>query len=180
MRFVVLPGRRAPGVIVRIQLLLVIALLAAPALAHETLHQVVTGKGIAVRAYEPDGDPLAQTAFEVYSPAEPKRAWTTGLTDREGWLAFVPNAPGRWRVRVIEATGHGLDFEVDATPPSTALSGPAAAPAAPSQAEPTGSAPGVAFVLRPLLGLGVLGLVFAALFLAWRKKDRPPPPSAGH
>ena len=96
----------------------VIAVLGAPALAHETLHQVVPGRGLAVRAYESDGAPLAQTPFEVYSPADPGRAWTTGLTDRDGWLAFVPNAPGRWRVRVVEATGHGLDLAVEAALPS--------------------------------------------------------------
>ncbi len=139
----------------RIQALVVMALLAPSALAHETLHQVVHGKAVALRAYESDGDPLAGAAFEVYSPAEPRLPWTTGQTDRDGWLAFVPSAPGRWRVRVIEAAGHGLDVEVEATP-------------APLERAVTPS--GAAFFLRPLLGLGVIGLIFAALFLAWRKK----------
>ena len=157
----------------------VIAVLGAPALAHETLHQVVPGRGLAVRAYESDGAPLAQTPFEVYSPADPGRAWTTGLTDRDGWLAFVPNAPGRWRVRVVEATGHGLDLAVEAALPSGtpgALPISSAAPPAPGH---PGATPGGAMVLRPLLGLGVIALVFAALFLAWRKKDRSPPPGTG-
>jgi len=171
MYLVVLPGRRALGVTVRVQLLVVTALLAHPALAHETLHQVVQGKGVAIRAFESDGDPLAATPFEVYSPAEPKVAWTTGRTDRDGWLAFVPGGPGRWRVRVIEATGHGLDVAVD-VPPSAAT----AAPSVPPAAGPVGGPGGVAFLLRPLLGLAVIGLVFTALVLAWRKKGRAPPP----
>jgi len=153
--------------------LVVAALLAGPALAHETLHQVVPGRGLAVRAYESDGDPLALVPFEVYSPAEPGRPWTTGLTDRDGWLAFVPNGPGRWRVRVIEPTGHGLDLSVDVPLPAGIA---AAAPAAPPAAGPIEGAGGVAFVLRPLLGLAVIGLVFTALVLAWRKKGRAPSP----
>jgi nickel transport protein len=169
---VVLPRRRARGFTVRVQLLVVTALLASPALAHETLHQVVHGKAVAVRAYESDGDPLAMTPFEVYSPTAPKVAWVTGRTDRDGWLAFVPSAPGRWRVRVIEAAGHGLDVEVDAAPPAVAPAGASAGPTAVRGDE----ASGAAFVLRPLLGLGVIGLVFAALFLAWRKKDGAPRP----
>jgi len=164
---------------VRSLALVVTALLAGPALAHETLHQVVPGRGIAVRAYESDGDPLAQTPFEVYSPADPRRAWATGLTDREGWLAFVPNAPGRWRVRVIEATGHGLDIKVEAAFPSSTPGALPTSPPAPPGADRSGATPAGALVLRPLLGLGVIGLVFVALFLAWRKQGRSPPPGTG-
>jgi len=153
---------------VRVQFLVLTVLLAPPAFAHETLHQVVQGKAVAVRAYESDGEPLALTPFEVYSPAEPKVAWTTGTTDRDGWLAFVPNGPGRWRVRVIEVTGHGLDLSVD-------VPVAAGAPAALSAAGPVEGAGGAAFLLRPLLGLAVIGLVFTALVLAWRKKGRASP-----
>jgi nickel transport protein len=176
MTLVVLPRRRAQGVTVRVPLLVLIALLAGPALAHETLHQVVQGKAVAVRAYESDGDPLAATPFEVYSPAEPKGAWTTGRTDRDGWLAFVPDRPGRWRVRVIEPTGHGLDLSVDLPLPAGIAAAAPAAPAATSPAGPVQGAGAAAFVLRPLLGLAVIALVFTALLLAWRKKGRAPPP----
>ena len=73
---------------------------AAPALAHETLHEVERGKAIAVKAYFADGEVLAYTAYEVYSPADPKIPYQKGRTDRSGWLAFVPDAPGKWRVKV--------------------------------------------------------------------------------
>jgi nickel transport protein len=146
-----------------------LSLAAGPAAAHETLHEVQRGTAVAVRTYESDGDPVAWTAYEVYSPAEPKTPWQSGRTDRAGWLAFVPDRPGRWRVRVIEATGHGLDIgvEVEARPAA-----PAPSPGSPAPA-PTAApdAPGAAFVLRPLLGLAVIGVIFTALYLAWRKKD---------
>lgn len=131
---------------------LLLALAAAPAAAHETLHEIQRGKAIAVRAYVADGEVLADLAYEVYSPADPAVPYQRGRTDRSGWLAFVPDAPGKWRVKVIGDAGHGLDVEIDA-----------AAPAAPGT-------PGAAFVLRPLLGLLAIGAVFAALFLAYRRK----------
>jgi nickel transport protein len=165
---------------VRLRHLAATALLLAalPAPAHETLHEIRRGAAVAVRAYESDGDAVAQARYEVYSPANPGTPWATGRTDGDGWLAFVPNAPGRWRVRVIEATGHGLDLEVEAAPPApparAAEAGPAGQ-ASPSVAEPAAPS-GTALALRPVLGVGAIGLVFAALFLAWRKKDRPPPP----
>jgi nickel transport protein len=120
----------------------------------------------------PDG-PLARVPFEVYSPAEPGNAWTTGRTDRDGWLAFVPDRPGRWRVRVIEATGHGLDVGVEAlappaAPPAGAAPGPSSAASLPADRP---ASPGASYLVRLVLGLAVLGAVFAALVLARRKRD---------
>lgn len=136
-------------------------LLAAPALAHETLHELSRSRSIALRAFESDGEPLGEVAWEVYSPASPRAPWQQGRTDRNGWLSFVPDAPGRWRVRVIEPGGHGLDLFVEAG---------AAAPEGAGRAPPSG----VAFLLRPLGGLAAIGLVFTALYLVQRRR-RPTP-----
>jgi len=136
-------------------------LLAAPALAHETLHELDRARAIAVRAFESDGEPLGDAAWEVYSPADPRAPWQRGRTDRNGWLSFVPDAPGRWRVRVIEPAGHGLDLFVEAG---------AAAPESAAGAPPSGAA----FVLRPLAGLAAIGLLFAVIFLVQRRR-RPSP-----
>ncbi len=137
---------------------------AAPAVAHETLHELARGKAVAVRAYFADGEALAYTSYEVYSPADPRVPHQKGRTDRAGWLAFVPDAPGTWRVKVIDESGHGLDLEVEASDPAVAVS------ATPG----SGAVSGVAFVLRPLLGLLVIGAVFAALFLVYRRKGTTP------
>jgi nickel transport protein len=145
---------------------LVAALLAAPttARAHEVLHEVERGRAIAMKAYFADGEPLAYASYEVFSPADPKIPYQKGRTDRSGYLAFVPDAPGKWRLKVIDGTGHGLDLGVDVESPSApepgALGGGAAA-SAPS---------GIAFVLRPLVGLVVIGAVFAALVALYRRK----------
>jgi len=136
---------------------------AGPARAHETLHEIVRSNAISVRVFESDGAVLADVAWEAWSPADPRNPWQRGRTDRKGWLAFVPDAPGRWRVRVIEETGHGLELFVEA---GAAVTAPAPAAASPS--------PGAAFVLRPLAGLAAIGGVFAALFLLYRRR-RPGP-----
>ncbi len=138
-------------------------LVATPAWAHETLHEVVRGKAVAVRATYADGEALAYVPYEVFSPADPKIPWQKGRTDRGGWLAFVPDVPGPWRVRVIDDTGHGLDLMVDAAAPASAT-GEAGA----------GSTSSAAFVLRPLVGLAVIAAVFGGLWLAYRRKGTAP------
>jgi nickel transport protein len=135
--------------------------LAAPAAAHETLHELRRGAAVAVKAYYVDGELLAYAPYEVYSPADPKVPWQKGRTDRGGWLAFVPEVPGKWRVRVIDDTGHGLDLAVDAD---------AGSPAKP-RATGGEAVSGAAFVLRPIAGLLVIGGVFAVLFRTWRRKE---------
>jgi nickel transport protein len=138
-----------------------VALLAAPAGAgaHEALYEIRRGNALAVRAYFADGEPLAYRAYEVFSPADPKVPWQKGRTDRSGWLAFVPDVAGKWRVRVIDETGHGMDFEVDAGAPAPPAVGAGGSTAA--------------FVLRPLVGVAVIAAVFAALFLVYRRKGSP-------
>lgn len=144
--------------------LAVLLLAAAPAAAHEVLHEVQRGRALAVRASYADGEPLAYCQAEVFSPADPRVPWQKGRTDRRGFVAFVPDVAGAWRVRVADTTGHGLvvDVAVDAA----ALAG--AAPAG------QGGAPAsVAFALRPVLGVAIIAAFFG--FLWWRSRRRPAP-----
>ncbi|WP_242343950.1 hypothetical protein [Anaeromyxobacter terrae] len=142
-----------------ILVLLLAALVPAGARAHEVLHDVDRGRAVAVRVYESDGEVLANAPFEVFSPSAPGAAYLAGRTDRAGWLAFVPDAPGPWRVKVVEATGHGLDTTID-----VARSG------ATTQAG-TPAAGSAGFVLRPLLGAAVIAAVFAGLVLLARRRS---------
>ncbi len=145
---------------VAVSLLLLLPLAAS---AHEVVLQVERGRAVAARAVETDGDPLAGAEYQVWSPADPGSPWAVGRTDRQGWLAFVPDAAGRWRVKVIEAGGHGLDTTVEVSAPSagTRVATPAASPGT------------VGFVLRPLAALAVIALVFGGL-IALRRKGRAP------
>jgi nickel transport protein len=146
----------------RAAVLAAVVALSAPAagLAHEVLHQIERGRAVAVKAYFADGEVLAYVPYEVYSPADPRIPFQKGRTDRAGWVAFVPDAPGKWRVRIVDTTGHGLDLEVDAAAPAAGI---AEAPASTA-----------AFVLRPLLGLAVIAAAFGVL-LAYHRRRGPRP-----
>jgi nickel transport protein len=135
-------------------------ILPAAARGHEVLHEVARGRAVAVKAFFADGEVLAYKQFEIYSPADPKIPYQKGRTDRGGWLSFVPDAAGKWRVKVIDDTGHGLDLAVDATMGAAAAT--SSGPASPAST--------VAFVLRPLIGLAVIAAVFGLLFVLYRRK----------
>ena len=138
-----------------------LALAAAPALAHEVLHEVRPGAGVAVRIYESDDEQVAGAPFEVWSPDEPKRPFATGRTDPHGWLAFVPDAPGAWRLRVVEDDGHGLDVRIQVTPGSLQAVAVTAREAGGGR-------------LGPLLGAIGVGLVFVLLAVLRRRTPAKP------
>ena len=142
-------------------LALALAGAAAPAAAHEILHEVQRGRAVAVRAWFPDGESLAYVPAEVFSPADGKIPHWKGRTDRNGWVAFVPDAPGKWRVRIVDNTGHGLDTLVDVAAPGgvEAASG-----------STTSGGTSLAFVLRPLLGVALIAAIFGLLYLRGRRR----------
>ncbi|ACL63881.1 conserved hypothetical protein [Anaeromyxobacter dehalogenans 2CP-1] len=138
--------------------LMLLSVLLAPAAArgHEVLHELVPGHAAGLRVYESDGEPLADRAYELWSPSDARAPWQAGRTDRAGWIAFVPDVPGAWRVKVVDPGGHGLDTTVQIAPGGPAAGAP--------------SGPGAGFVLRPLLGAAVVAAIFAALFLVQRRR----------
>jgi nickel transport protein len=134
-----------------------------PAAAHEVLHEVQRGRAVAVHAWFPDGESLAYVQAEVFSPADGKVPHWKGRTDRNGWLAFVPDVPGRWRVRIVDSTGHGLDTEVEVA--SLAPEGAGAPPGA--------GASGLAsldLVLRPVVGVALIAALFGFLYLRGKRR----------
>jgi nickel transport protein len=137
--------------------------LPAVARGHEVLHEIDRGRAVAVKAFLADGEVLAYKQYEIYSPADPRIPHQKGRTDRSGWLSFVPDAPGKWRVKVIDDTGHGLDLQVDALPGAAATPSPGATPASTA-----------AFILRPLVGLAVIVGVFGLLFVVYRHRGTQP------
>jgi nickel transport protein len=139
--------------------LLVAVLMLVPSLAraHEVLHTVERGKAIAVKAYFADGEALAYTEYLVFSPADAKIPYQKGRTDRAGYLAFVPDTPGKWWVKVSDNTGHGLDLDVE----SVAI--------APVKND-GGRVATWAFALRPIIGVVLIAALFALLVVIYRRK----------
>jgi nickel transport protein len=135
-----------------------VLLAAAPAAAHEVLHEVERGRSVAVRARYPDGRGLADAQAEIYSPADRQVPAWTGRTDRHGWVAFVPDVPGPWAVRIFDASGHGTIALVDVP--------------APGEAGPSTVTSPLAFLLRPVLGVVLIALIVG--FLSWRSSRTGP------
>jgi nickel transport protein len=157
------PGRLLRPIPTSCVALLALALLgvATPAIAHEVLHEVERGRATAVRARFHDGQSLADLQAEVFSPADGKVPHWKGRTDRNGWLAFVPDVPGKWRVRIVDSTGHGLDTTVEVPAPGAAEGVTKTAPA---------GATSLASVLRPVVGVGLIAAIFGLLVLRGRRR----------
>lgn len=89
--------------------LAVIALLlicASWAMAH-SINYSVEQKGMAVRAYYSENDGAAYSQYELYGPGD-KEPHQTGRTDKHGFLAFVPDRPGTWKLQVWGESTHGF------------------------------------------------------------------------
>ena len=129
-----------------------------PAAAHEVLHTIERGRAVAVRAYHEDGAGLAHGEYQVFAPSDARAPHQAGRTDRNGWLAFVPDAPGTWIVKVADGTGHGVALSVEVSPEG----------AVESHGGHTHGGAGT--VLRPLAGVLVVGALFAALLTLYRRK----------
>ena len=127
--------------------------------AHEVLHTVERGKAVAVKVYFADGEVAAYREVQVFSPADARIPYQKGRTDRSGYVAFMPDVPGAWRVVLVDDTGHGLDVKVD-----VATTG-----AAPSEGK-SAAVSSWAFALRPIVGAAVIVAIFVLLLFAHRRK----------
>ena len=87
-------------------ILLLLALGAAAAFAH-SINYAVEQKGMAVRAYYSEKDAAAYSQFELYGPGD-KDPYMTGRTDRNGYIGFVPDRPGVWKLQVWGESTHGF------------------------------------------------------------------------
>lgn len=73
-----------------------------------SLNYHVEQKGIAVRAFYTDKDPASYSAYEIYAPGDREDIpHQTGRTDKNGFLAFVPDKAGTWKVKLWGESSHG-------------------------------------------------------------------------
>jgi nickel transport protein len=91
---------------------------ASVAQAHSINYQVEQ-KGMAVRAYYSAEDAAAYSQYELYGPGD-KDPHQTGRTDKNGYIGFVPDRPGTWKLQVWGESTHGFhgvttDIKVDKT-----------------------------------------------------------------
>ncbi|MEF3191615.1 MAG: hypothetical protein K6347_03560 [Campylobacterales bacterium] len=81
--------------------------------AHELLHAPVEG-AYALRFFYADNTPFAYETVEIYAPGE-SVAFQTGVTDKLGRFAFVPDRPGNWKIKAFSANGHGATVTIHVT-----------------------------------------------------------------
>ncbi|MBK8167691.1 MAG: hypothetical protein IPK64_17230 [bacterium] len=112
--------RLIPGAVTVLGLLLALGVPAAR--AHGVRTEVLAGPTSVVTVTHDDGSPLADTPFTVLAP-EGAGPFLTGRTDAHGRVAFQPDRPGAWKVRVAGADGHGAVVTVAVD--SAALAAPA-------------------------------------------------------
>ena len=80
-------------------------------LAHGVKHEVFD-VGTGIKATYGDGTPMAYCEVAVFAPDDDVSEYQTGITDRNGCFAFVPDADGLWRVRVDDGMGHLVTAEI--------------------------------------------------------------------
>lgn len=86
--------------------LLAMMLVTSTVQAHSINYQVEQ-KGMAVRAYYSEKDAAAYSQFELYGPGD-KDPYQTGRTDKNGYIGFVPDRPGTWKLQVWGESTHGF------------------------------------------------------------------------
>ena len=91
--------------------------LAAPSAAgaHGVIATTETRPAVALRFNYSDGEPLAYAQARVFAPGQTTLEHVNARTDIAGRLAFVPDRPGEWRVRVDDGMGHAMERSVSVT-----------------------------------------------------------------
>jgi nickel transport protein len=87
-------------------ILFLTTLSAASILEAHTVNYEVQQKGIAVRAFFGAEDPASYSEFEIFGPGD-TLPHQTGRTDKNGFVSFVPDRQGVWKVKVLGESSHG-------------------------------------------------------------------------
>ena len=73
-----------------------------------SINYQVQEKGIAVKAFYSEKDPSSYSQYEIWGPGDKEDLpHQTGRTDKNGFLAFVPDRAGIWKVRLWGESSHG-------------------------------------------------------------------------
>jgi len=75
--------------------------------AHTVNYDVQQRSVAAVKVFYSADDPASYSAFEVYAPEGGDLPYQTGRTDRNGFVTFIPDRQGIWKVKVLGESAHG-------------------------------------------------------------------------
>jgi nickel transport protein len=88
-------------------LLILSVLLSGSILEAHTVNYEVQQKGMAVRIFYAADDPANYSQFEVFGPGD-QLPHQTGRTDKNGFVCFVPDRQGVWKIKVLGESSHGF------------------------------------------------------------------------
>ena len=130
-----------------------------PAWGHGVGYAVDTSRTVCIRVSYDDSEPMSYAKVKVFGPGDGTIEHQNGRTDKNGRFAFVPDAPGVWRVEAGDGMGHGIQAQVDFS-------------AGPPAGDPPPGPPGAQrpSLDKALAGLSVLFFLSGVLF--WWKGRR--------
>ena len=80
--------------------------LSAAAASGHTVNYEVQQKGVAIKIFYTAQDSASYAEYEVFGPGD-KLPHQIGRTDRNGFVAFVPDRQGVWRAKITGESAHG-------------------------------------------------------------------------
>lgn len=136
------------------------AMITSDAAAHGTGYRILDDgqRTVAVEFVYSSGAPMAYAEALVWSPGDAGVEYQNGRTDRKGRFAFLPDAPGAWKIAVRDGRGHKA---VAVCPVADPASGLETRPP-----EPQGPFPKA---VSALLGLSLIANATLALLLMRKK-----------
>jgi len=77
------------------------------ACAHTVNYDVQQRSVAAIKVFYTANDPANYAEFEVYAPEGGDLPHQTGRTDKNGFVSFIPDRQGTWKVKVLGESAHG-------------------------------------------------------------------------
>lgn len=72
-----------------------------------SLHYDVQQKGVSVRIFYAENNPASYSEYELFGPGD-KEPHQIGRTDKNGFLSFLPDRAGTWRIKAWGESSHGF------------------------------------------------------------------------
>ncbi len=81
------------------------------------IHYHAQPKGISVKIFYAEDNPASYAQYELFGPGD-KEPHQIGRTDRNGFLSFLPDRAGIWKIKAWGDSSHGyhgvtIDIKVD-------------------------------------------------------------------
>lgn len=89
--------------------------------AHDLHHEVSEGQALVAHFFFMDNTPFSHENYEIYHQGD-ALPYQSGRTDAHGYVSFVPDRAGQWRVKVFSADGHGVSVDITTTADMTLAS----------------------------------------------------------